>query len=79
MFPIRVKSKQMIQVKKEILEQLRTNLRAKGRLAYEFSRTTKTIDQWIDENDIMLTTATGLKAISEELGVRQSEILKAEK
>jgi hypothetical protein len=65
----------MIQVKQEVINQIKKSPKAKGRLAYEFGRTTKTIDMWLDENDIMLTTAMGVRAIAEELELKESQIL----
>jgi DNA-directed RNA polymerase specialized sigma subunit len=64
----------MIVVKQEILDQLKGHVKAKGRLSYEFVRTTRTIDLWIHNNDPMLTTPTATRAIAEELGVEESEI-----
>jgi hypothetical protein len=62
-------------IKREVLEKLSTNPKAKGRLAYEFAKHSVTIDRWIEENNAMLTTPTALNAISEELELDKAELL----
>lgn len=62
-------------IKTEVLEQLKSNQKAKARLAYEFSKHIATINRWLESNDPMLTTVTALNAIKDELGLKQSEIL----
>lgn len=65
----------MITIKQEVIDKIKGSQAIKGRLAYEFAKTTKTIDAWLNENDIMLTTAVGLRAISEELNMPESELI----
>jgi hypothetical protein len=62
-------------IKQDIIERIQNSTKAKTRLAYEFAKHQSTIDRWLEENNLMLTTQTALKAISEELEVAESEIL----
>lgn len=65
----------MTKVKQEIIEQIKGSGKAKGRLAYVFAKSTDSIDRWLKNNDIMLTTPMAVKAIAEELEINESEIL----
>lgn len=65
----------MITIKKEVLENLKSNTQVKNRLAYDFIKTTRTIERWMEENDPMLTTAQALKTISEETGIPESDLI----
>lgn len=65
----------MATIKKEIIETLKTNQKAKLRLAYEFNKHSVTIDRWLEDNNEMLTTKTALAAIGEELKLKENEIL----
>lgn len=64
-------------IKQEIIDKLKSNIRAKAALSYEFNKHQTTVERWIDsnENDSALTTPPALRIISEELGIPQSEIL----
>jgi hypothetical protein len=62
-------------IKQEVIERLKGSQKAKNRLAYEFNKHVATINRWIDTNDVMLTTKQALKAISEELELKEKEIL----
>lgn len=53
----------------------RENLHLRNRLALEMGKHQTTIMRWIDENDVMLTTATALQIIKEETGLAESELL----
>lgn len=67
----------MTTIKQDVKDQLRLNMKAKARLAYEFAKHTYTIDRWIEEDAAILTTATAVRAISEELGIPKKDILAA--
>jgi hypothetical protein len=62
-------------IKPEVLNQLKSNSKAKARLSYEFNVHAATIVRWIDDANLMLTTAMALRVISEELNINESEIL----
>jgi hypothetical protein len=62
-------------IKQEVLEKLKNSQKARARLAYEFNKHIATIDRWIDSNSLMLTTKQALLAISEELELKEKEIL----
>lgn len=65
-------------IKPQIIQMLKLNSKAKYRLSYEFNVHTNTIDRWIANNEkgevSPLLTMQGLKALSEELGVKKSEL-----
>lgn len=65
----------MIAIKQEIIDQVKKNTRAKTMLAYEFSKHFTTIERWLDVNDPMLTTPAGIRVISEQLEIPESELL----
>jgi hypothetical protein len=66
-------------IKEEITAMLRANSKARTKLCYVFDVHMNTINRALDQNDkglyTRLTTPAGLKAISEELGVKKSELL----
>lgn len=66
-------------IDKKVTEKIRNTSKAKFRLSYEFDTTENTIKNWLDKNDkgeiTPLTTPMGLKAISEELDLKKSELL----
>lgn len=64
-------------IKQEVVELIKDNPKALGRLCYDFAKNTKTITRWLDRegNWEMLTTPKGIDAISEELSIKKSEIL----
>lgn len=62
-------------IRQEVLEQIKASSKTRNRLAYEFDVHSATIMRWIDENNIMLTTAMALRIISEELNMQMSDIL----
>lgn len=65
----------MQKVRPEVIKKLDGNVTALNRLAYEFAKHRTTIDRWVRNNDVMLTTAMGVKAIAEELDIPESEVL----
>ncbi|OLY94801.1 hypothetical protein [Cnuella takakiae] len=58
---------------------IRNNKRVRARLQLELDRSEYTINRYVQENDIMLTTATALKIIREETGLTTKQILEKEK
>lgn len=57
------------------VEAIKNNKRARARLQLDLDKSEYTINKYIAENDIMLTTAQALKVIREETGLEDSEIL----
>jgi hypothetical protein len=52
-----------------------TNTRLKNLLALEFNRSVFTIQKWIAEGNIILTTPSATAIIKEETGLTDQEIL----
>jgi hypothetical protein len=67
----------MTTIKPEVIAKIQESQKAKNRLAYELNKHSVTIDRYLENNDEMLTTKTALLAISEELGISESEIISA--
>lgn len=66
-------------ITKKVIDKIKESKRCKNALAYLLNVNPRTIDTWLKRNDIMLTTDLALNIISEELGVKKSEILEQEK
>lgn len=62
-------------ISKKAIGLLKKNEEAKGRIAGATNRTGYTVNRWIYENDIMLTTAVVLDIIRDETGLTDDEIL----
>lgn len=60
------------------IDALKNNKRARARLQLDLDKSEYTINRYIDENNIMLTTATALVVIREELKMEDSELLETE-
>lgn len=60
------------------IDALKNNKRARARLQLDLDKSEYTINRYIDENNIMLTTATALVVIREELKMDDSELLEVE-
>jgi NAD kinase len=57
------------------IDAIKKNKRARARLQLDLDKSEYTINKYIAENDIMLTTAQALKVIREETGLDDSEVL----
>ena len=66
-----------MKLSKKALMAIRENKRCRNRLQLELERNQATIYRWLDNNDVMLTTATALQIIREETGLDDSQILEA--
>jgi hypothetical protein len=75
---IQTKSEKMQKVKPEVIEKLKGNVKALNRLAYEFNKHRTTVDRWVLDNNIILTTPMAVKAIAEELGIEVDQVLEGE-
>jgi hypothetical protein len=64
-----------MQIRQKTLKKIAENQRLRNRLAYELGKDQLTIRKWIKENNTKLTTALSLSIISQELNLKQSEIL----
>jgi hypothetical protein len=60
------------------IDALKNNKRARARLQLDLDKSEYTINRYIDSNDIMLTTATALVILREELKMADSELLETE-
>lgn len=54
------------------------NTRLKNLLALQFNRSVFTIQRWIDEGDVRLTTPSATEIIKEETGLTDKDILEQE-
>lgn len=57
------------------IEKISGNSRIMNLLAAEFACSEATIRRWINKNDRMLTTASALKVIESETGLKHSQLL----
>ena len=62
-------------VTNKILKQIRHSKKCKAALQLSLDKAAPTIQRYLDNNDIMLTTDTALNTIAEHLKVDKSEIL----
>ena len=60
------------------IDALKNNKRARARLQLDLDKSEYTINRYIDENNIMLTTATALVILREELKMSDLQILEVE-
>lgn len=61
-----------------VAEKVRGNNRIIGLLMIAFDRGQKTIELWLDDKDIRLTTPTAVEIIKAETGLTESEIFEKE-
>lgn len=57
------------------IQELRSNMRLRNRLALELDKSHSTLNRWISDNDDNLTKAAALVIIREETGLDDSQIL----
>lgn len=57
-----------VQLKPEIINEIKKSLSTKNRLQHELGKSFLTIQRWLKENSSKLTEFKALKIISEELG-----------
>jgi hypothetical protein len=65
----------MATIKEDVLEMIRQSKVCKAKLQIELDKSAPTIQRYLDDNDIMLTTASSLAVISKEFGLKEKEIL----
>lgn len=66
-------------IKQTVLEQIRKNKVLKAKLQIALDKAAPTIQRYLDDNDIMLTTTAALVVIKEELSLTEDEILETVK
>lgn len=64
---------------KNSIEKIKKSKRCKNRLAYELNINPRTLETYLGNNHLLLTTELAVKIISEELDLKKSEILEKEK
>lgn len=60
------------------IDAIRNNKRARARLQLDLNKSEFTINRYIADNDIMLTTAQALEVIRQETGLSDDQILEKE-
>jgi len=60
---------------KKALSAITRNNKVIGRLVAKFDKHPRTIENWIDNNDVHLTNPSSLEIIREETGLTDEEIL----
>ncbi len=61
-------STNIVQIKPEIIEEIKKSLSTKNRLQFELKKSYLTIQTWLKENSSKLTEVQALRIIREELG-----------
>lgn len=61
-------------IRKEIKDKIKKSNQAIASLMVVFDRGQKTIENWLDNDDIRLTTPAAAKAISNTMGISESQI-----
>ena len=65
-------------IKQNVIELLRNSKVGKARLQITLDKAAPTIQRYLDDNDIMLTTAKALEVIKTEFNLTEVEILETE-
>jgi len=62
-------------IKQSVISKIRQSKTCKARLQLVLDKSAPTIQRYLDDNDIMLTTSAALEVIKNETGLTESEIL----
>lgn len=62
-------------IKDEVLARVKGNKTAINRMALAFNKTGRTIERYVEDNDVILTTDVAMGIISDVLGIPQAELL----
>jgi len=62
-------------IKQSVISKIRQSKTCKARLQLVLDKSAPTIQRYLDDNDIMLTTSNALNVIKAELGLKESQIL----
>lgn len=65
----------MTTISKTALAVIKGDRRVKGLLAAQFEKTSATIENWIKNEDLMLTTHDAVRIIAQETGLTIDQIL----
>jgi hypothetical protein len=65
-------------IKQNVIELLRKSKIAKAKLQIALDKAPPTIQRYLDDNDVMLTTHAALKVIKEEFKLSENQILEKE-
>jgi hypothetical protein len=65
-------------IKQNVIELLRNSKVGKARLQIALDKAAPTVQRYLDDNDIMLTTAKALEVIKTEFNLTELEILETE-
>lgn len=68
-----------MRIKKEVIEKIKGDKEIVARLCGSLNKSYPTIHRWLDENHELLTTASALKVLREELGLTDAQILEESK
>ena len=68
-----------MRIKQEIIEQINDSNIVKARLTEAYDVHPMTVQRWITNNDVKLTTVKSLQVICSTLSLNQDEILEEEK
>ncbi len=64
----------MSKLKEQTLKQIRNSKICKAKLQIALNKSAPTIQRYLDENNIMLTTITALTVISQEINIDVSDL-----
>jgi hypothetical protein len=65
-------------IKQNVIALIRKSKVAKAKLQIELDKAAPTIQRYLDDNDVMLTTHAALKVIKEEFGLKEEEIMETQ-
>lgn len=68
-----------MQISDVAIEEIKGNNKALGRLCVSFDKHMKTIELWLSQKDIRLTTPNAVDIIKAETGLTEEEILVPDK
>ncbi len=68
----------MARINNNVLDLIRNSKICKARLQIALDKSAPTIQRYLDDNDIMLTTAVALDVIQSEFELREEQILETE-
>lgn len=65
-------------IQQNVIDLLRKSKIAKAKLQIALDKAPPTIQRYLDDNDVMLTTHAALKVIKEEFGLKEEEIIETQ-
>jgi hypothetical protein len=68
----------MYRLNQETLQKVKDNPLVIGQLAATFKKGTQSVERWVRENHIMLTTWAAMEIISKQLGTAKSDCLEVD-